>query len=50
MIVCMVNGFTYEKLAAELDSVGVSGYQKVDYNRHIALVFEDSRIRDLLWY
>ena len=52
MVVSMVRGFTYEDLAKELNKVGigkfVSGYQKVDFNRRIALVIDDNKIRDLL--
>ena len=47
-----MRGFTYEDLAKELNEAGiwkfVSGYQKVDFNRRIALVIEDNKIRDFL--
>ena len=49
MVVCLIKGFTYEQLAEELKNVGswkdVSGYQRVDLNRRIAMVVEDPEIR-----
>ena len=48
----LLNGITYEQLADELNNIGiwkfVSGFQKVDYNRRIALVVEDEKYHNLL--
>ena len=47
MICCNVNGFTSEELADELHELGiwtsVSGYQRVDFNRKLALVIEGEK-------
>ena len=52
MVVCLIKGFTYEQLAEELNKAGtwkaVSGYQRVDFNRKIAMVVEDPEIRTFL--
>ena len=49
MVVCLIKRFTYEQLAEELNKAGiwkvVSGYQRVDFNRRIAMVVEDPEIR-----
>ena len=45
MICCNKNGFNAEELADELHELGlwksVSGYQRVDFNRKLALVIKD---------
>ena len=52
MLVCMANGFTCEDLADALYANGlthtISGLQSVDFNRRIAIVIEDSEVRDTL--
>ena len=49
---CIIKGFTYEQLAEELNKAGiwkaVLGYQRVDFNRRIAMVVEDPEIRTFL--
>ena len=52
MAVCMSTRITYEQLADELHKLRIlkhiSGYQKVDFNRRLALVVKDPDIRDLI--
>ena len=52
MVVCLIKGFTYEQLAEEFNKAGiwkaVSGYQRADFNRRIAMVVEDPEIRTFL--
>ena len=52
MVVCMAKGIDYEKLAQCLMAAGywrhVTGYQKVDFNRRFAIVFNNDEARDRL--
>ena len=52
LILCLSDGFTYEKLAEVLHRgwflCVISGLQKVDYGRRYALVVEDPQVRDTL--
>ena len=52
MVVCFANGIQYNQLAEELDKKGywqyVTGFQRVDYNRRFALVFNRPEPRDHL--
>ena len=52
MLVCMVGKVSYEKLAEELSLwgywKGITGFQKVDFGRRFALVFDDPDLRDRL--
>ena len=52
VVVCLIKGFTHEQLAEEFNKAGiwkaVLGYQRVDFNRRIAMVVEDPEIRTFL--
>ena len=52
MVVCFADGIQYDQLAEELDKKGyweyVTGFQRVDYDRRFALVFNLAELRDHL--